>query len=657
MNRRIKACPIIVTMLLVNPITLLLLTHSWLWAALLPLTVVILTAFIFYSNNHFRLKVWWFNILAILAICYNGELLFRTFYADKDIPLLYETRNGYYFNLPNLKETFVNEEFKSSYYTNKDGYRLPSFGNQDKSISECDWLFVGDSFTQGAQVEYEDLFTSQLNRSYPDKVIVNAGISGAGIYELSSYLEDEGIKLKPKRVFLQLGVFNDFFDVQAHSMTFADWLSEKSHLFRYLYYNVTELFDQKKLTRWSEPFRPTKQENIDFNILYKESSPIKEAEKNALASKIAEIKELCEANGAELTIVLIPAREQISEDALNETLSAYNISIDELDLTYPNRWMDSISRRLDIPLIDVTAKFRDADFLPYFDVDEHLNRAGHALVSEAIKNKLSDTHEYSLVSEGFRNERYPMATKSGKISYQRSSDNGLHELMLSDLFFNFKSTLKSDYQVLCHPTFNNDGSLLAYTYGDDEKGETFVHFYDYITGQDKIFIPGIFSSIPSFSSDGSLLAMPVWRNGEQPHIAICDVSSRKIVSDIPNGGAECWRPIFSRDDNSILFIENIGHFVVKRYNLQSAKTETYIDTGYDIWDIAISPSGRYICFAGKPSNTWDLFLYDTETKNITQLTNTLGDEWDPAFGESDSDLWFAGESGFLNGIYHKTLNL
>ena len=652
-----KVIAIVVAMLLANPITLLLLTGSWIWTVFVPLTVVILTFLICFSQNGFRLKVWWFNLLAIFAICYNGELLFRTFCSDKDIPLLYEARNGYYFNLPNLNETFVNDEFKSSYRTNNEGYRMPALGNKDKFIDKCDWLFIGDSFTQGAQVEYEDMFTSKLNLLHPDKVIVNAGISGAGICELYYYLKDEGIKLKPKRVFLQLGVFNDFFDILPHSMSFCDWLSERSHLFRYLYFNITGLFDQKKLIRWSEPFRLTEQENIDYNILFRATSPIKEAEKAALVDKIIEIKDLCTKNGAELSIVLIPAREQVSEYALNETLSAYNISPKQLDLTYPNRWMDSISRKLNIELIDVTSKFKEADTSPYYEIDEHLNRVGHLLVSETIKDVVVDKPGYHLVSEGFRNERYPMIHENGKITYQRSSEGGLYEIVLSDLLFDFKTILKFDYQVLSHPAYNPDSKLLAYTCGDDEKGETFVHLCNYLTGHDKIFIAGLFSSIPSFNSDCTLMAMPVWGNNEQPHIAVFDRTSNLLLKDIPNNGNECWRPVFSHNGDEVYYIENNGHFVIKRYNLQTNKMETFLDTGYDIWDIAVSPSGRYICFAGKPDTNWDLYLYDTKTGNTSQITNTLGDEWDPTFGETDSYLWFAGEAGFFNGIYYKKLSL
>ena len=76
---------------------------------------------------------------------------------------------------------------------------------------------------------------------------------------------------------------------------------------------------------------------------------------------------------------------------------------------------------------------------------------------------------------------------------------------------------------------------------------------------------------------------------------------------------------------------------------------------YDIWDIAISPSGKYIAYAGNKEENWDLFIYDLEQKRSRQITHTIGDEWDPAFGVSDDELWFAGVFGVNDGIYHVQL--
>ena len=51
---------------------------------------------------------------------------------------------------------------------------------------------LGDSFTQGAQVDFGDLFTSRLSERFPDKIILNAGISGLGIGHEYNYFVGSG---------------------------------------------------------------------------------------------------------------------------------------------------------------------------------------------------------------------------------------------------------------------------------------------------------------------------------------------------------------------------------------------------------------------------------------------------------------------------------
>jgi len=165
-----------------------------------------------------RVKVWAFNIAAILSICYHAELLFRVFGADNEIPNLYELHNRFYFNKPYLDQKFGTDEYSSRYRTNCQGFRIDEQTNADDSIKKCDWLFIGDSFTQGAQVDYEYLFTSLIYKSFPEKIIINAGISGAGLCEELNFYKEIGQKLHPKKVFLQIGVAIQARTVVAHKV-------------------------------------------------------------------------------------------------------------------------------------------------------------------------------------------------------------------------------------------------------------------------------------------------------------------------------------------------------------------------------------------------------------------------------------------------------
>ena len=179
---RRKFSIISILLLLWNPVTLSILLKSIPWGIGISIFIVIIGVLI--SNlKSLRLRVWAFNVAAILSVAYHAELLFNQFGDDKNIPNLYQLHGRFYFNKPSLEQTFDDDEYKSLYRTNCQGYRIDELTNANDSINACDWLFIGDSFTQGAQVDYGQMFTSLLYRHFSNKGIVNAGISGAGLYE------------------------------------------------------------------------------------------------------------------------------------------------------------------------------------------------------------------------------------------------------------------------------------------------------------------------------------------------------------------------------------------------------------------------------------------------------------------------------------------
>ena len=166
-----KTTILFVLLLLWNPITLWLLSKKLILSFLISLGVIILY-FVSDSYSKFRLKVWLFNILMIGSVFFHSELIFRTIFSNRDIPNLYSIRKGYYFNKPLLEQYFNNIEYFSQYRTNIQGYRIDAETNNLDSINKCDWLFIGDSFTQGAQVDYSQIFTSLVYKDFCDKIII-----------------------------------------------------------------------------------------------------------------------------------------------------------------------------------------------------------------------------------------------------------------------------------------------------------------------------------------------------------------------------------------------------------------------------------------------------------------------------------------------------
>ena len=644
-----------VILLLWNPIVLWIYFKSVSIAFLITLCVFIIASVI-YPLNQYRLKIWLFNICAIASVLLHSEIIFSLVYANKATPNLYELCGKYYFNKPYLSQKFNDPEFVSIYKTNCQGYRIDELTQPDLTVSKCDWLFIGDSFTQGAQVNYSELFSTLMYRTNPDKVIVNAGISGAGLYDELNFFKNKGAKLKPKVVFLQVGVFNDFLNVKEHKISFQDYLMEWSSLYRELDFQMYSA-EELPLGRWTEPFFPDKEDNITSNIFYKETCEIKEQDKRKFAECISEFKNEVEKYGGKLILFLVPSKEQISPTLLHEVLSAYNISESEIDLSIPGELCKKVAEENQIQFIDMTIDFVKSENFPFFTHDEHLNCYGHQLVANRLDKELKRMRVPEYKSFGNYHERYPSIYNDGSLLYQSQDENYCY-IKSFNLNNGNITELRKGISELVHPTISKDKRYLVFTEGDQEHSETDVMLYDFTNQRlKKLNKDDSYGAIPMFSSDCSMIAYPEWdKTNRQTRINVYNVMTGKSVRF--SDGVECWRPIFAEHDRKILYIQKNtpeSRFIIKEYDRELKKASILLAQPYDIWDIALSPSGRFLAYAGNKDGNWDLFLYDLQTKEISQLTKTLGDEWDPCFGLRDDDLWYAGVFGFNDGIYRMTI--
>lgn len=648
--------PILFAFIFFNPIALLILFKSY-WVSLLVPFIIVLGGYYVCKIKNLRWVVWLFNIFAIIGISLNAELVFRSLYADKGVPNIYEVRGKYYFNKPYLNQKFDDEEFNSRYLTNCQGYRIDLLSNANDSITQCDWLFLGDSFTQGAQVNYDEMFSSLLYHDFPDKIIVNAGMSGAGLYESLNYLKDEGVSLRPKRIILQIGAFNDFYNIREREAGWSEYLLEHSELYRYIQYNLIDN-PVLPLGRWTEPFFDNNEENLKYNIFFKESSSEKEADKTAFVEVLSKFKKEADEINAELVVMLIPSKEQTSDEMLNEVCDRFGINKAELDMIATNRLVKEACNRLGIGLIDLYDSFRQSDKFPFFHRDEHLNSDGHRLIASVLKSAFAaERSKYNVFSIGNKNDRYPTFFDDGMSILFQSQEDETYLIKASNLIHSREDIVWSSPKELIHPIISKGGTRLAFTQGDQDRGETDVILYNRETGTDcRVNPDGYRGAIPTFSNDSRFIVYPKWRDNENPVICIYDISKKKEVLSIGDKKAECWRPIFAPNNSIIYYIrmESDGLFGIRSFNISTREDRKILKTTYNIWDIAVSPNGEKIVYAGNKDGNWDLFILDIASKKISQITRTIGNEWDPVF-YNDDEIWFAGEFGINNGIYHLRL--
>lgn len=220
-------------------------------------------------------------------------------------------------------------------------------------------------------------------------------------------MKDEGAKLKPKRIFLQIGAFNDFYNIKERHAGWSEYLMEYSDLYRYLQYNILDNPDLP-LGRWTEPFFDNREENAKYNIFFKQTSEEKEADDKVFARVIREFKQEADKLDAELIVLLIPSKEQVSDDMLADVKNHFNIKDDELDMQAPNKLTRKICEEQGVRLIDLYSSFRSNPKFPFFFRDEHLNSEGHKLIASEITKALTDEKDrYIAFSRFNKNERYP----------------------------------------------------------------------------------------------------------------------------------------------------------------------------------------------------------------------------------------------------------
>ena len=98
--------------------------------------------------------------------------------------------------------------------TNAQGFRDNRAAIPPKAPGEFRIVVLGDSFTFGPGVEYEDIFTSRLQarlaRTHPHAQVINLAVEGYNIVQYEAVLEEVGLGLDPDLVLVALFPVNDF---------------------------------------------------------------------------------------------------------------------------------------------------------------------------------------------------------------------------------------------------------------------------------------------------------------------------------------------------------------------------------------------------------------------------------------------------------------
>ncbi len=643
------------SIIIANPVVFFLLFNN-LFVIITCLLLVFLILFVLFFYIKSKIPFFVFlNLFVSISIIFSFEVIFKFVFSEYNIENWYIIKGKYYFNKSYLNRTINDKEYSCKYLTNQQGFRIGSRNNPNIYLDKCDWLFLGDSYTQGAQVDFEFLYSSILYKYFPNKIIINAGISGFGIGEEYNYYINEGKKLQANKVFLQICNFNDFYNVGEYERDLTDYLMEYSDLARFFLYNLKYTQPSElPLGRWTEPFYSSIDDNIDYNIFYKKKSQKKIEDLNNFYTILEKFNIEVRKNRSELILIVIPTKEQIYYKYLNEVIEGYKLNIKELDMDYPNHFLDSCAQKLNIKVIDLKPSFENNPKQLFFDYDEHLNLEGHKEIAQSVSNWLianGENTRYKLLHSFFAGDRYPRANKN-KVFFQSICD-GNYELFSADK--KFDNIVRLTYNDIdeSHPVPSPNGKFIAFTEGDIGTNQTKVVLMNLESQTREYILPdNYFCSIPAFSNDGNLIALCAWNYNKgsmtNSNIVLKNLVTNKFYYIIKNN-FENWRPVFSKDDKELIFIsDKEGNYDIFQFDMVNNIETQITNSSYDEWDPFPSMDKSKIIYSAKVEGNWDLFeYYFKEQKNI-RLTKSLGNEWDASY--LNDEIIFAGEFGLFGGL-------
>ncbi len=287
------------------------------------------------------------------------------------------------------------------FHTDANGFR------NSETPRQANYVFIGDSFTEGCGVNAEDSFVDIVGRELKSSV-ANLGRSAYSPGPELSVLRNYGLPLKPHTIIWQLCEGNDLED----GATWLYWTKngrppfyaegEMHRLTRSAAWKLRSptwrLYASLREWPWEGPFPDRSGKSIPvrfFRPLYPAyHCPQSHPGWDVTVESLTQGHELLQERSIRLIVVLIPVKlnvlipfVELGHEARTELLGQWRAPP---DATWSNYLSDFCSSRK-IEFLDLTQPLIDAGkrgVLTYLPYDSHLSPEGHSIVAHEIASHL-----------------------------------------------------------------------------------------------------------------------------------------------------------------------------------------------------------------------------------------------------------------------------
>lgn len=281
------------------------------------------------------------------------------------------------------------------YRTDENGFRNPP------RIPQADIVFIGDSYTEAAQVTEEETFARRVAAAL-GVTSVNLGRGAYGPQQEFIVLERYGLKYRPRLVVWQLFEGNDLGDANI----FAEWKKdpEQSLSLKERYFNYSLLTEWLKKTRLSEAPLVTVRHNNGatqrMRLRYRyeprqpDEIPLGFAETRRV---VEEGQQLCLSQNARLIILFVPTMVRVLEPYITfdriEDRNTY-LPVDAVQAKRDFRArLAELCSEIGCTFVDAFEMLRVAAALNnqnlYIPNDEHLDVGGHEVIARILIDRFA----------------------------------------------------------------------------------------------------------------------------------------------------------------------------------------------------------------------------------------------------------------------------
>lgn len=332
-------------------------------------------------------------------------------------------------HIPNHNLTYPGHSGSISIHFNSKGLRDVEHPYKKRS-DVYRILVLGDSYTEGVDVELTDTFSKRLEILLNARglfcEVINAGVGGYGTDQELIFLTREGWKYDPDLVIVAFTIDNDVHDnvakgyckenstglvcaqktdgmrrrmlirfkafAQRHFQSYFFVREKTSRL-----YALRSILSKLEITEFHNTDDMTGGLPVQFHTLLRQPSKATIRGWQLTTAILRRMNSEAQQHGASFLMVTIPSRLQVEEDILQHALEAARLDISDLDLGQPNRILLEFGTAHNVPVIDLLPVFRAATMEgirlsggPATE-DGHWNKAGHALAAEIICQQLVRT--------------------------------------------------------------------------------------------------------------------------------------------------------------------------------------------------------------------------------------------------------------------------